>query len=210
MRFARLAALAFVAVAVGAAPVAGQDNPANQAFVAKFVEAVNGGAAARLPLVHTKARACATGVVGEWWNVSVARQAKEGVPAQYRWTLKPIPADEQPAFAEGFDYTVQPTHVLQIDMRPKPYTFRTMLVRLARDGDRWAEVVPCAKPEMQAKIRATLEAKAKQAERVKGLVATMPAPLRAKVLAEIKEGRSVSAAKTYAQELGEGLTTATE
>jgi len=85
-----------------------------------------------------------------------------------------------------------------------------MLVRLARDGDRWAEVVPCAKPETQAKIRATLEAKAKQAERVKGLVAGMPPPLREKVLAQIREGRSVSAAKTYAQGSGEDLTTATE
>jgi hypothetical protein len=38
----------------------------------------------------------------------------------------------------------------------------------------------------------------------------MPAPLREKVLAEIRDGRSVSAAKTYAQESGEDLTTATE
>lgn len=210
MRLAQLTTLAVLAMAFEAAPVASQENLADRAFVTKFVDAVNRGAAARLPLVHGNARACATGTVGEWWNVSVARQAKEGVPAQYRWTLKPIPAGEQPPFAEGFDYTVRPTHVLQIDMRPKPYTFRTMLVRLARDGDRWAEVVPCAKPEMQARIRATLEAKAKQAERVKGLVAAMPAPLREKVLAEIRDGRSVSAAKTYAQESGEDLTTATE
>ena len=210
MRTTQLAALAILGMAIGAVPVAGQDNPRDRVFVTQFVEAVNRGASARLPLVHGKARACATGAVGEWWNVSVARQAKEGVPAEYRWTLKPIPADEQPPFAEGFEYTVQPTHVLQIDMRPKPYTFRTMLVRLARDGDRWAEVVPCAKPEMQARIPATLEAKARQAERVKGLVAAMPAPLREKVLAEIRDGRRVSAAKTYAQESGEDLTTATE
>jgi hypothetical protein len=71
-------------------------------------------------------------------------------------------------------------------------------------------VVPCAKPEMQPRIRVTLEAKARQAERVKGLVAAMPAPLREKVLAEIRDGRRVSAAKTYAQESGEDLTTATE
>jgi hypothetical protein len=196
--------------ALVATPVAGQDSPADQRFVTTFVEAVRRGAAARLPLVHRKVRSCATGAVGEWWNVSAARQAKEGVPAEYRWTLKAIPADEQPLFAEGFDYTVQPTHILQIDMRPKLYTFRTMLVRLVRDGDRWAEVVPCAKSEMQAKIRATLEAKAKQSERVKGLVATMPASLREKMLADIRGGRSVSAAKTYARESGEDLTTATE
>jgi hypothetical protein len=210
MRFARLAALATLASTLVAASVAAQDTQADRVFVTMFVEAVNRGAAGRLPLVHAKARACATGAVGEWWNVSVARQAKQGVPAEYRWTLKPIPAGEQPPFAEGFDYSVKPTHILQIDMRPKPFTFRTMLVRLARDGDRWAEVMPCAKPEMQAKIRATLEAKARQAERVKGLIAAMPAPLREKVLAEIREGHSVSAAKTYADESGEDLTTATE
>jgi hypothetical protein len=210
MRVVWVAALAILASAGGSAPLSAQENPADRGFVATFVQAVNGGATTRLSLVHTKARQCASGAVGEWWQVSVARQAKGGVPADYRWTLKPIPADEQPPFAEGFDYTVQPTHVLQIDMRPKPYTFRTMLVRLARDGGRWAEVVPCAKPEMQAKIHATLEATAKQTERVKGLVATMPAALRAKILAEIRDGRSVSAAKTYAQESGEDLTTATE
>ena len=95
-------------------------------------------------------------------------------------------------------------------MRPKPYTQRIMLVRLARDGARWAEVVPCAKPAMQAKIRATLEAKARQTERVKEVVAAMPAPLREKLLAEIRDGHSVSATKTYAHESGEDLTTATE
>src|SRR5262245_225323 len=83
----RVAWIAALAIAIPAAPVSGQESPGNRAFVAKFVEAINGGAAARLPLVHRKARACATGPVGEWWNVSVARQAKEGVPAQYRWTL---------------------------------------------------------------------------------------------------------------------------
>jgi len=210
MRLARPAALAALAVTIVTVPVSGQDDPADRAFVTMFVEAVNRGVAARLALVHGKARVCATGRVGEWWNVSVARQAKQGVPAEYHWTLKPIPAGEPPPFAEGFDYTVRPTHVLQIDMRPKPYTFRTMLVRLARDGARWAEVVPCAKPEMQAKIRATLEAKARQAERVKGLVAAMPAPLREKVLGEIRAGHTVSAAKIYADESGENLTTATE
>jgi hypothetical protein len=203
-------ALAVAVMLMAAAPVAGQDDPADRAFVTTFVDAVNRGAAARLALVHSKARACATPPVGEWWNVSVARQAKQGVPAQYKWTLKPVPAGEQPMFAEGFDFPVPPTHVLQIDMHPRPFSSYTMLVRLARDGNRWAEVVPCAKPEMQVKIRAALEAQARQAERVKALVAAMPAPLRDKVLAEIKAGRSVTAAQTYARESGENLTTATE
>src|SRR5262245_34207556 len=122
MRFDRLASLAVLIIAAAAVPAAGQENPGDRAFVVMFVQAVNPGAAARLPLVHTKARRGATGAVGEWWTVSVTRQAKDGVPADYRWTLKPIPADEQPPFAEGFEFTVPPSHVLQIDMRQKPYT----------------------------------------------------------------------------------------
>src|SRR5262245_57354022 len=103
---ARLAALVSLTWILVVAPLSAQDDPADRAFVTRFVEAVNRGVAARLLLVHGKARACATGRVGEWWNVSVARQAKQGVPAGYSWTLKPIPAGEQPPFAEGFDYTV--------------------------------------------------------------------------------------------------------
>src|SRR5207244_11245689 len=118
--------------------------------------------------------------------------------------------DEQPLVAEGCDYPILPTHVLQIDMRPKPFTFRAMLVRLARDGDRWAEVVPCAKSETQVKIRARLAARAQQAERVKALVAAMPPELRDTVLAQIKAGHTVEAARTYARTSGEDLTTATD
>ena len=210
MRAGECLALALVAALTVAAPVAGQESPADRAFVTAFVDAVKRGPGARLPLVHSSARACATGAVGEWWVDSAARQAKEGVPAEYRWTLKPVPADEQPLFAEGFDYPVQPTHVLQIDMRPKPFTFSVMLVRLARDGDRWAEVVPCAKPEMLVKIRARLAARAQQAERVKALVAAMPPQLRDTVLAQIRAGHTIEAARTYARASGEDLTTATE
>jgi hypothetical protein len=57
MRFARLAALATLASTLVAASVAAQDNQADRVFVTMFVEAVNRGAAWRLPLVHAKARA---------------------------------------------------------------------------------------------------------------------------------------------------------
>jgi hypothetical protein len=60
VRLAQLTTLAVLAMAFEAAPVASQENLADRAFVTKFVDAVNRGAAARLPLVHGNARACAT------------------------------------------------------------------------------------------------------------------------------------------------------
>jgi hypothetical protein len=193
------------------APAAGQESEADRTFVAAFVAAVNARTVdARAALVHPQSRPCTSGGPGEWWTLSVARQAKEAIPANYKWTIKSLPAGEPPPFGDKFDYPVRPTHALQLDMRPEPYTFRTMLVQLAKAGERWAEVVPCAKPETQAAIRATLEAKARQAERVKALVASMPPVLRETVLAEIRAGRPVTAAQTYSRASGEDLTTATD
>ncbi|PYN17311.1 MAG: hypothetical protein DMD76_31315, partial [Candidatus Rokuibacteriota bacterium] len=169
-----------------------------------------GTVGARAALVHPQSRACTTGGAGEWWTESVTRQAKEPIPARYKWTIKPLPTGEPPPFGDKFDYPILPTHALQLDMQPEPYHFRRMLVQLARAGDHWAEVVPCAKPEIQAAIRAALAAKAKRAQRVEALVAAMPPALRDTVLAQIKAGRQVEAAQSYARASGEDLTTATE
>jgi len=193
------------------APAIAQDSEADRAFVTAFVAAVNAGTVgARAALVHPQSRACTTGGAGEWWTESVTRQAKEPIPARHKWTIKPLPTGEPPPFGDKFDYPILPTHALQLDMQPEPYHFRRMLVQLARAGDRWAEVVPCAKPEIQAAIRAALAAKAKRAQRVEALVAAMPPALRDTVLAQIKAGRQVEAAQSYARASGEDLTTATE
>jgi hypothetical protein len=194
-----------------AAPAAGQGSEADRAFAAAFVAAVNARTLeARAALVHPQARACTSGGAGEWWTMSVARQAKEPIPASYTWTIRTLPAGEPPPFGDKFDYPILPTHALQLDMRPEPYTSRTMLVQIAKAGDRWAEVVPCAKPETQVAIRAALEAKAKQTERAKALVAKMPPALRESVLAEIRARRPVTAAQMYSKATGEDLTMATE
>jgi len=193
------------------APVRGQDSDLDRAFVTAFVAAVNAATVdARLALVHPQSRACTTGGAGEWWADSVARQAREPIPAKHRWTIKPVPAGEPPPFGDKFDYPIRATHTLQLDMQPQPYRLRTVIVQLARAGDRWGEVVPCAKPEIQATIRAAIAAKAKRAARVETLLATMPAAQRDDIVAQIKAGRRIDAAKSYAQSSGEDLTTATE
>src|SRR5439155_1749073 len=82
------------------------------------------------------------------------------------WKITPVPAGQAPVFNDHFDYPLAPTHVLQLDIKEAPYSFRVMLVQLAKDGERWAEVVPCAKAKTVIAIRAAQAAKAKRAERV--------------------------------------------
>jgi hypothetical protein len=204
-------ALACALALAAAGRAAAQEGDVDRAFVAAFVAAVNGGTpAARAALVHPTSRPCITGERGEWWLDSVARQAKARVPAEHHWKITPLSPDESPVFGDRFDFPIVPTHVLQLDIRDGPYKFRAMLVRLAKDGDHWAEVVPCAKPETIVAIHAALAERAKRAERVKTLVAGMKPELRQRLLLLIKADRGIEASKTYARESGEDLTTATD
>jgi hypothetical protein len=197
------------ALALGfAGGAAAQDGERDRAFVTAFVAAINGRTeAGRAALVHSKSRRCITGDPGEWWSESVARQGKAGVPTDHRWKITPVPAGQTPFFAERLEYPLTPTHILQIDIKEGPYSFRTMLVSLARDGDRWAEVVPCANAEAVAAIRAVGAEKAKRADRVKALVAAMKPEVRERLLTLVKAGQWMDAYRAYARESGEDLTT---
>jgi hypothetical protein len=184
-----------------------QQPPADRAFARDFVAAINSQSLeARLALVHPQARVCTAGEVGEWWRNAVARQAKDPVPATHKASVTEL-AGVLP-FAERFDYPVKATHQLQLDYTVPPNRFRSILVFLAKDGARWTEVVPCAKPETVAAIRANQQARARDAERVKALAARTSPALRDAVIALHKSGRSVEAYQTYARESGEDLATA--
>jgi hypothetical protein len=148
-------ALACALVLATAAGAAAQSAGDEQKFALDLINAINARTVeARAALVHSKSRACITGEVGEWWRDSVMRWAESPVPADRTWSMMPLPADEARAASDRFDWPLAPTHALQLVMRDGPSASRTLLVRAARDGPRWAEVVPCAKPETVQAIRA--------------------------------------------------------
>ena len=147
-----LAGALVLALVSGAAAQNAYDD---QKFVREIIDAINARTVeARAALVHPKSRSCITDDVGEWWRDSVARWAQTPVPADRTWTMMPLSADDARAASDRFDWPITPTHALQLVLRDGPSTSRTLLVRVAKDGRRWAEVVPCAKPETVQAIRA--------------------------------------------------------
>jgi hypothetical protein len=148
-------ALACALVCTLAAGAAAQNVYYDRKFVVTLVGAINERTvAARAALVHPQSRPCITGDVGEWWRDSVMRWAETPVPADHEWRFMPLSADDARVAIDRFDWPLAPTHALQLIMRDGPSTSRTLLVRVARDGPGWAEVVPCAKPETVKAIRA--------------------------------------------------------
>lgn len=210
-RRARRLAVACGLVLALAAVAAAQAGDADRAFATALVAAINARTVtARAALVHPKAGACVTGEVGEWWRESVVRQGRPPVPADYTWKITPLSADDARAASDRFDWPLVPTHVLQLDMTDAPTTSRALLIRLARNGERWAEVVPCAKPETVVAIRAARAEAAKRTERAKALAVSIAPALRDRVVALYKDGHRIDAYSTYARESGEELAVARE
>ncbi len=207
MTLRRRLALGVLLALAGVGPAQGQETEADRRFAADFVAAINSQSLdRRLALVHARARPCTAGDVGEWWRDAVARQARTPVPAKYTTAITPV--TEPRPFGDRFDYPVQATHQLQIDYSPASYQLRAVIILLAKDGARWAEVVPCAKPDTVIAIRANQQARVREAERVKVLAAGTSPQLRETVVGLYRAGRTVEAYQTYARESGEELATA--
>jgi hypothetical protein len=148
-------ALAGALVLVVASGAAAQSPSYDQKFAADIVNAINARTVeARAALVHPVSRPCISGDVGEWWRDSVMRWAETPVPADRTWSMMPLSADDARAASDRFDWPLAPTHALQLVLRDGPSTSRTLVVRAAKSGSQWAEVVPCAKPETVQAIRA--------------------------------------------------------
>ena len=201
--------LAGALVLTAATAAAAQNVDADRAFATALVAAINARTVeARAALVHPKARLCITGDVGEWWRESVLRQGRPPVPAGAASKITPLSPDDARAASDRFDWPVTPTHVLQLDITDAPAKSRTLLFRLVKEGGRWVEVVPCAKPETVVAIRAARAETARRAERAKALAASTWPELRERVLALYRSGSRIDAYKLYARETGEDLTLA--
>jgi hypothetical protein len=188
-----------------------QDDDQARAFVASIVEALNSKSAERRrALLHPKSLPCATIEPDSFYTWMVTRQFKDSVPADYRWKITPVPPEQPLMFADKFDYPVRPTHTLQLDFQLAPHGGKTILLYLVRDANRWYEMTPCPRLETLAAARAARQAEGRRAERVKALVASMPAELKSQVLELVKAGRRLDATKHYQAASGEDLTTAVE
>jgi hypothetical protein len=184
-------------------------EPDQGAFVKGLVEAINSKSPdRRKALLHPTSLSCTSGEAGSFYEETVARQARRPVPADYKWKITPIPANEPLMFADQFDYPVRPTHLLQLDFETGPSSSTTMIVQLVHDANHWREVAVCPKLEVVRAARAAKEARAKHVKKVQALAARAPAPLRETVVKLFNEGRRIEAFKHYASATGEDLATA--
>ncbi len=181
------------------------------AFVKNLVEAINSKSLdRRKALVHPKSLVCATTEPSSFYHSMATRQARDSVPAGYKWKITPVQPGQPPLFADKFDYPVRPTHLLQLDFETGANRSKTMILQIVRDGTKWHEVIACPKPETVAAARAAGQARAERTKRAQMLVAKIAPQLKESVMALLRQGRRIDAIKQYQSASGEDLTTAVE
>jgi hypothetical protein len=203
-------ALALALLAATASRALAQDAD-ERAFVVRLVEAINSkDVERRRALLHPKSLPCASTAPDSFYVWMVTRQFKDTIPANYTWTVTPVPLTELLMLSDKFDYPVRPTHTLQLDVNLSATRSKTMLLQLVHEGPRWFEMTACPKPETIAEARAARQAEAKRAERVQALVAAMSPELKGQLLELLRAGRRLDASKHYQAASGEDTTTAVE
>ena len=183
------------------------DQP--EAFVGLFVDAINSKSAERrLALLHPKSKACVNAQTQPYYDWIFSRQLRHVIPAKYKVAAEPL-AGKQSLPSDGkSDYPLRPSHQLQIDFDTGPYSSTSIVLFIVRDGARWYEVLPCPRPDAISSIPAIEAKRAEQARKVESLVAGLPDPLRAEIIALARQGRRIDAINKYRDATGRDLTTA--
>ena len=213
MRFAIVVGSAIVSLIFVTAPSrsAAPTETSDAAFARSLVAAINSkDVARRLALVHSKSQTCAHADGDSIFYDMFARQSKRRIPANFKWMITPVKQGEASLFSDLFDYPVTPTHRLQLDFTTGPSSSTSLVVQVAREGNRWREVLGCPKPEAIAAIRAARDARRAESARARLLAGRVSPALRDSLLKLFAKGRRADAYRKYMQSTGENLATAKE
>ena len=121
-----------------------QPDASAQAFVGSLVEAINSGDIQhRKRLLHADSLNCRTAGQNAAIVQGFRRQSSRPIPETYRWSLKPIAAEQPMLLSDRYEYTVLPTHLLEIDYASGPQSSTILILQVAHTGEVWHEVAAC-------------------------------------------------------------------
>jgi len=169
-------------------------------FVKAYVASMNAhDLAANRALWHSKSFACMTADSSGFYDRAFKISSRHVIPADYKFTAKPIGPTEKLAFEGYAIYPVRPTQEVQIDYSQGMENSGSVIFWVVQEGKGWAEVFPCVNPETIQKFKNELPEIKAHEEKIKGLVDALQDPLRSELLALLKEGKSSTAATHYAE-----------
>lgn len=184
---------------------------AQRTFAESYLTAVTGSDIERYKrLLHPTTRACMNQDNADYFKMIFQRRVGKDA-ATPRLSVQRLPEKFEmidALNARGWSYATRPTHAFHIDLvstGPK----QSMIVAFAAlDNGTWFELLPCPSGKALEEMRQAQRKDEAEWAKARQLAASLKDPLRAEVLAFIKQDRPVSAAKRYAEATHADLTLA--
>lgn len=186
-------------------------TPAQRAFNDRYLAAVTGPDIERYKaLLHPGTRACMSAANADYFEVIFKRRVNN-VATSPKVSVETLPDSVSllKAFeAHGYLYPIRPTHAFYMDLvstGPKQSSIAAFAVL---DKNTWYEVIPCPTPKALDLMRKSKARDDSVSARARTLLGDLRDPLRAELLALLKQDLSVSAKKKYAEVAKVDMTTA--
>jgi len=181
-------------------------------FAEGYLAAVTGWDIERYKrLLHPATRACMNRGTVDYFNVIFKRRTGK-VATNPRLSVERLPDKIEmldALEANGWTYTVRPTHAFHIDLVASGPKQSMIVAFAALDNGVWYEVLPCPSPKALDQMRQAQRKDEAEWAKARELAASVRNPLRAELLTLLEHDRPVSAAKRYSEAAHVDLTLAT-
>jgi len=178
-------------------------------LVTQYVAAFNAKDMQRLDaLLHPKSLACITPESKSFYEDQMAIQWREPIAANYNARVVPVNEGNVKALASMMVvFPVKPTQEVDIDAQQGDDVWGTT-IWLVRENGRLYDDQPCATDEYLKKYRDEAPARAKEEAHFQALAAQVKDPLRAQLVALLRQHETGQAETRYQAATGADLRTA--
>ena len=195
----------------GDVPATTDLTPSQRTFAQAYLTAVTGPDIERYKrLLHPATRACMTKENGDFFDSILERRVGQ-VAVSPRLSVEKLAAKFDMfdvMAARGLAYPVRPTHAFHIEISTKGTNLSEIAAFGVLENGAWYEVLPCPTAKAISDIRVGMALNKEEEAKARQRVATMKDPLRAELLALLKEGKSLDAALRYKEVMHVDLTMA--
>lgn len=175
-------------------------TPAQSTFAKAYLAAITGSDIERYKkLLHPATRACINKETTPFFQTVFDRRIGRSAP-NAKLSVETLPAKFamfDGFAAQGMVYAVRPTHAFYIDLVSTLKKDESIVAFSALDHGVWYEVLPCPTAKALDDIKQREAKGAAEMAKARQLAASIQDPLRAEMLALVKEDRRMSAAKRY-------------
>jgi hypothetical protein len=206
---ADLASAQTTSVRFGGSEPTAELTPSQQRFADSLLLAIAGHDPSRYArLVHPASLACRNKDNEEVFADRVAWRQGIVTARKPYVTIQELPSQMKlfdHMAKNGYPTPVRPTHAIHVDLGRVGKTDRSLIAFVVSERGSWYEVDPCPTREAVAQFRANKVREAAERSKANELATSLRGPLRAEIIALLKEGQKVGAIKRYRDATGVDL-----